>query len=94
MKLLEFKNITIPDERSVWFVKLETEKEEELYRRMELAPEDTKAAIKAYEDWNALLKLQFALEDDDIFYYFMPDEKETKEGETFELDGIAFQRVL
>ena len=100
MKLLTFKRIEDksdkygidPDGESDWFVKLETEKERELYERMNAVPYKARAAVQAYEDWNALLKIQLGVLDDDVFYYFMEDEKVPEVGEKFELDELVFER--
>ena len=101
MKLLTFKRVDDkgdrygidPDGESDWFVKLETEKERELYERMNLVPTDTKAAEQAYDDWNAMLKIQLGVEDDDIFFYFMENQTPPEIGERYEVDDLIFERT-
>lgn len=80
------------DGENDYFVKIETTQENRAYTRFtefgQLPTED----IKAYEDWNAMLYGNLGIYDDDVFYYFMADEKVPEVGETFELDGLTFER--
>ena len=100
MKLLEFKRIEDkggkygidPDGEYDWFVKLTNKKERELYERMNVITEDCPALVQAYDDWNGRLKANLNVEDDDIFYYFMEDEKIPRVGETFTIDELVFKR--
>lgn len=101
MKLLEFKRIEDkdnrygidPDGENDWFVKLETEKERELYEQTTLIPSDVKAAFQAYDGWNAMLKSQLGVEDDDVFYYFMENETPPEIHEHFTIDNLTFERI-
>lgn len=100
MKLLVFERIEDknnehgidPDGEWDWFVKLETEKERELYERTNVITEDCKAAAQAYDDWNWQLKKNLGVEDDDVYYYFMENQAVPKIGEQFEISGLVFRR--
>ena len=100
MKLLEFKRIEDkggkygidPDGESDWFVQLTNKKEREIYERTNVITEDCRASRQAYDDLNDALRTNLNVEDDDVFYYFMEDEKVPKIGETFVMDELVFKR--
>ena len=100
MKLLEFKRIEDkggkygidPDGESDWFVQLTNKKEREIYERTNVITEDCRASRQAYDDLKDALRINLNVEDDDVFYYFMEDEKIPKIGETFVIDELVFKR--
>lgn len=101
VKLLEFKRVKDTDNKygidpngeCDWFVQLETQKERELYERQWAISEDSRALQQAYEDWEAMLKIQLGVTEDDIFGYFMENETPPKIGEQYKNDGLIFERI-
>lgn len=106
MKLLEFKRIKDkenkygidPDGEYDWFVHLETFDEHYNYQRYEQTiGSDMTDRDKDYQEgrWAGYMsaKLDDIYSDNDIFYYFSPEDKVPAVGEQWELDGLVFERT-
>lgn len=105
MKLLEFKRIEDkenkygidPDGEWDWFVWLEDDTESGYYGEYT----DHKVSQDDWHDgyhegfWSGYMtaKLGDFYSDNDIFYYFSPEDKVPAVGEQWELDGLVFERV-
>lgn len=107
MKLLTFKRIEDkenkygidPEGECDWFVWLETLEEHMAYQEYIRDSADDKLT-EAHRAWvegrwagYTLVKLGDTYYDDDIYYYFLPEDDVPKVGETFELDGLLWERI-
>lgn len=83
MKLLKMKN---EHGELDCMVKLETGAEMNAYMSMNWNNADL------CNHWQAMLN-SINTEDDEVIYYFNPDEQEPAVGESFELDNIKYERI-
>ncbi len=109
MKLLEFEKIREDgrpyddDQPFDWFVQFETQREKDLYEEAIKYYDKVPRAYDSYEYYTgygagmigALLTmgLDQRMTDDDIYYYFMPEEKVPEVGKEFRLDGDIWVRT-
>lgn len=109
MKLLEFEKVREDgrpydeDQPCDWFVQFETQREKDLYKEAvkyyHKVPEDNRNA-EYFTGYGAgmirgllTLGLDQYMTDDDIYYYFMPEEKVPEVGDTFRLDDGIWVRT-
>lgn len=109
MKLLEFEKVREDgkpydeDQPVDWFVQFETLGEKDLYEEAikyyHKVPRDN-ANYEYFTGYGAgmirgllTMGLDQRMTDDDIYYYFMPEDKVPEVGEEFRLDGYIWVRV-
>lgn len=109
MKLLEFEKIREDgkpydeDQPFDWFVQFETQREKDLYEEAikyyHKVPRDNEnyEYFTGYGAGMIRVLLTMGLDqymtDDDIYYYFMPEEKVPEVGDAFRLDGDIWERT-
>ena len=109
MKLLEFEKIREDgrpyddDQPCDWFVQFETQREKDLYQEAVKYYNKVPRDNDNYEYFTgygagmirSLLTMGLGeyKTDDDIYYYFMPEEKVPEVGDTFRLDGDIWERT-
>lgn len=109
MKLLEFEKIREDDrpydedQPCDWFVQFTSQREKDLYEEAthsySKVPVDNPNA-EYFTGYGAgmirsllTLGLDQRMTDDDIYYYFMPEDKVSEVGDTFRLDGDIWVRT-
>lgn len=104
MKLLNFKCIKSDNDcevgRKDFFIQLETEIEADVYESfLNQTAEDAYVSGMVFGQWSGYMSAKLEdgerirVSDDDIFYYFMPEEKVPEIGGEFTLDDMVFERI-